>query len=167
MGYTQWVPCGQKGQYSWPPTEWSKLEQLPLDPGRLTITLRESGTKPNFGRPTRADQWPQVQFLIASLLRHSVLPKGLRSAAFEALADVPGVEVLPGRTDAAWARGLRYPVRGPGRYPWASGRRVLLFDAKSYQYLGQRERLTIDGTTYDQWSHVAAEGVVDRVFQRP
>lgn len=119
LGHTQWVPPAQKGQYSWPPTEWSKLEKLPLDPARLTIVLRESGTKPDFGRKTRADEWPMVQFFLAGLLRDSVLPKGLRSAAFEALAAVPGVEVLPDRTEfnGHTAIGVRYvgPRGTPGR----------------------------------------------------
>ncbi|MGX1475552.1 UNVERIFIED_CONTAM: hypothetical protein RKD50_004360 [Streptomyces canus] len=167
LGHTQWVPPAQKGQYSWPPTEWSKLERLPLDPGRLTITLRESGTKPDFGRPTRADEWPMVQFLLSGLLRAPVLPKGLRSAAFEALAAVPGVQVLPGRTDVDGraAVGVRYV--GPAGTPWASWGRVLLFDATSYQYLGLRERVTAGGKPYDQYQHVTAQGVVDRVLQRP
>ena len=168
LGHTQWVPPAQKGQYSWPPTEWSKLERLPLDPGRLTVTLRETGTKPDFGRPTRADEWPMVQVFLSGLLRAPVLPKGLRSAAFEALAAVPGVEVLPGRTDVDGraAVGVRY-VGGPAGSPWASGGRVLLFDAKSYQYLGLRERVTAGGKSYDQYQHVTAQGVVDRVLQRP
>jgi hypothetical protein len=168
LGHTQWVPPAQKGQYSWPPTEWSKLERLPLDPRRLTITLRESGTKPDFGRPTRADEWPMVQIFLSGLLRAPVLPKGLRSAAFEALAAVPGVEVLPGRTDVDGraAVGVRY-VGGPAGSPWASGGRVLLFDATSYQYLGLRERVTAGGKPYDQYQHVTAQGVVDRVLQRP
>ncbi|MFF1307040.1 CU044_5270 family protein [Streptomyces sp. NPDC058307] len=169
LGHTQWVPPAQKGQYSWPPTEWSKLERLPLDPGRLTITLRESGTKPDFGRPTRADEWPMVQFSISGLLRDPVLPKGLRSAAFEALAAVPGVKVLPGRTEfnGHTAIGVRYV--GPPGTPWADGGRVLLFDAKTYRYLGLRERTTskLTNKAYDQSQYIVADGVVDQVFQRP
>ncbi|MGX1369222.1 hypothetical protein RKD19_004581 [Streptomyces canus] len=167
LGHTQWVQPAQKGRYSWPPSQWSKLEQLPLDPDRLTITLREAGTKPDFGRPTRADEWPEVQIFLSGLLRAPVLPKGLRSAAFEALAAVPGIEVVPGRTkvDGREAIGIRY--RGPAGSPWADGGRLLLFDAKSYRYLGLRERVTARGTSYDQWQHVTAQGVVDRVLQRP
>ncbi|MYT06623.1 MULTISPECIES: CU044_5270 family protein [Streptomyces] len=169
LGYKQWVPPFRKGESTWPPREWSKLEQLPLDPARLTITLREAGTKPDFGRKTRADEWPQIQFFLAGLLRDSVLPKGLRSAAFEALAAVPGVEVLPDRTEfnGHTAIGVRYV--GPRGTPWEKGGRVLLFDAKTYQYLGLRERTTMKLTTkvYDQSQYIVADGVVDRVLQRP
>ncbi|MEV7071411.1 CU044_5270 family protein [Streptomyces sp. NPDC093990] len=169
LGHKQWVPPAQKGEYSWPPREWSKVKKLPLDPARLTIVLRESGTKPDFGRRTRADEWPRIQFYLSGLLGGPVLPKGLRSAAFEALAAVPGVEVLPRRTEFAGhtAVGVRYV--GPPGTPWADGGRLLLFDAKTYRYLGLRERVTEKGTThaYDQSQYIVADGVVDRVFQRP
>ncbi|MFJ9147114.1 CU044_5270 family protein [Streptomyces sp. NPDC102270] len=167
LGRTQWVPPARKGQHSWPPTEWSELEKLPLDPGRLTITLRDMGAKPEFGRPTRADEWPMVQYFISGLLRGPVLPKGLRSAAFEALAAVPGVKVLPGTTDVDGHAAVAVRYTGPAGTPWASGGRVLLFDAESYQYLGLRERVTAGGKSYEQWQHVTAQGVVDRVKQRP
>ncbi|MEU0947353.1 CU044_5270 family protein [Streptomyces canus] len=167
LGHTQWVPAARPGEGTWPPRRWSELEKLPVEPDRLTITLRDMGAKPEFGRPTKADEWPMVQYFISGLLRHPVLPKGLRSAAFEALAAVPGVQVLPGRTDVDGhaAVGVRYV--GAAGTPWASGGRVLLFDAKSYQYLGLRERVGAGGKSYDQWQHVTAQGVVDRVLQRP
>lgn len=46
---------------------------------------------------------------------------------------------------------------------------MLLFDAKTYRYLGLRERTTMKLTTkvYDQSQYIVADGVVDRVFQRP
>ncbi|MGW0417927.1 CU044_5270 family protein [Streptomyces sp. NPDC003015] len=167
LGHTQWVPAAGPGEGSWPPRRWSELEKLPLDPGRLTITLRDMGGDPEFGRPTKADEWPMVQYFIAGLLRDPVLPKGLRSAAFEALAAVPGVKVLPGTTDVDGHAAVAVRYVGPAGTPWASGGRVLLFDAESYQYLGLRERVTAGGKSYEQWQHVTAQGVVDRVKQRP
>ncbi|MFF0015764.1 CU044_5270 family protein [Streptomyces sp. NPDC005374] len=168
LGHTQWVRADRPGEGTWPPRRWSQLEQLPLQPGKLTITLRDMGGDPEYGRPTKADEWPMVQVFLSGLLRAPLLPKGLRSAAFEALAAVPGVEVLPGRTDVDGraAIGVRY-VGGPAGGPWTSGGRVLLFDAKSYRYLGLRERVTAGGKPYDQYQHVTAQGVVDRVLQRP
>ncbi|MFF1721829.1 CU044_5270 family protein [Streptomyces sviceus] len=167
LGRTQWVPAARPGEGSWPPSRWSELKKLPLDPGRLTITLRDMGGKPEFSRPTRADEWPMVQYFISGLLRDPVLPKGLRSAAFEALAAVPGVKVLPGTTDVDGHAAVAVRYTGPAGTPWASGGRVLLFDAESYQYLGLRERVTAGGKSYEQWQHVTAQGVVDRVKQRP
>jgi hypothetical protein len=71
------------------------------------------------------------------------VPKGLRSATYEALATVPGIKVLPGETttDGRADIGIQYP--------------------------GKRVQRTAGGTTYDQWSYVAASAVVDRVMQRP
>ncbi|MFC8358880.1 CU044_5270 family protein [Streptomyces griseorubiginosus] len=169
LGHKQWVPPFKKGESTWPPTQWSKLKKLPLDPARLTIVLRDGPLKPDFGRKTRADQWGSIQFYLSGLLRNSVLPKGLRSAAYKALAAVPGVQVLPGRTEfnGHSAIGVRYV--GPSGTPWEDGRRVLLFDAKTYQYLGLRERTEIKFTkrVVEQSQYIVASGVVDRVFQRP
>lgn len=166
LGHTQWVPADRPGQGTWPPSRWSELKQLPLQPGRLTITLRDMGGKPEYGRPTKADEWPMVQYFLSGLLRRPVLPKGLRSAAFEALAGVPGIKVLPGRIEVEGRAAVGVLYKGPAGSSWGSGR-FLLFDAKTYQYLGVRERATVNGTAYEQWSYLAASAVVDRVFQRP
>lgn len=167
LGNTQWVPKDRPGQRSWPPRRWSQLKRLPTDPGRLTIALRDVSGKPDYGRPTKADEWPMIHFFLYGLLRAPVLPKGLRPAAFEALATVPGVKVLPGRTDADGRAGIGIQYVGPPGTPWAEGGPVLVFDAKTYQYLGMRDRRTAGDKTYEQWSYVAAHGVVDQVMQRP
>ncbi|MET7451771.1 CU044_5270 family protein [Streptomyces sp. NPDC005574] len=167
LGRAQWVPVDQPGQSSWPPRRWSELKRLPTDPDRLTVTLRDMGGKPDFGRPTRADEWPMIHVFLSGLLRAPVLPKGLRPAAFEALATVPGIKVLPGRTDGGGRAGIGVQyVGGPGT-PWADGGPVLVFDARTYRYLGMHDRRTAGSETYEQWSYVAADAVVDRVRQRP
>jgi hypothetical protein len=167
LGHTQWVPADRPGQGSWPPRRWSELKRLPTDPDRLTITLRDMGGTPDFGRRTRADEWPMIHVFLSGLLRAPVLPKGLRPAAFEALATVPGIKVLPGRTDAGGRAGVGVQYVGKPGTPWADGGPVLVFDARTYRYLGMRDRRTAGGTTYEQWSYVAADAVVDRVRQRP
>ncbi|MFJ1969420.1 CU044_5270 family protein [Streptomyces sp. NPDC087903] len=167
LGRTQWVPPYRPGQSDWPPRRWSEQKRLPTDPDRLTITLRDAGNKPDFGRPTRTDEWPIVHFFLYGLLRAPVLPEGLRSAAFEALATVPGIKVLPGRTDGDGRAGIGIQYVGKPGTPWASGGPVMVFDAKTYQYLGMRNRRTAGAHTYEQWSYVAAHAVVDRVMRRP
>jgi len=167
LEHTQWVAPYQPGQRDWPPRRWSQLKQLPTDPDKLPIALREVGGKPDYDRPIKADEWPIVQVFLSGLLRAPVLPKGLRPAAFEALAAVPGVKVLPGRTDVDGRAGIGVQYVGPSGTPWANGGLVLVFDAKTYQYLGRRDRRTAGGKTYEQWSYVATHAVVDRVMQRP
>ncbi|CAL9659316.1 hypothetical protein SUDANB108_06945 [Streptomyces sp. enrichment culture] len=169
LGRAQWVPPDQPGQRAWPPRRWSQLKQLPTEPDKLSIALRDVTGKPDYSRPVKADDWPKVHTFLSGLLRAPVLPKGLRPAAFEALATVPGVEVLPGRTDVDGRAGISIRYVGPPEAPWADGKQVLIFDAKTYQYLGMRDQREGKhaATTYEQWSYVAARGVVDRVGQRP
>jgi hypothetical protein len=167
LEHTQWVPADQPGQSVWPPRRWSQLEQLPADPAKLPIALRDMSPKPDYSRPTRPDEWPMVHFFLTGLLRAPVLPEGLRPAAFEALATVPGVSVLPGQTDADGRTGIGIQYVGKPGTPWSDGGPVLVFDARTYRYLGLRDKRTAGGVTYEQWSYVAANGVVDRVRQRP
>ncbi|MEU6377467.1 CU044_5270 family protein [Streptomyces sp. NPDC046909] len=167
LEHTQWVPPDRPGQSSWPPRRWSQLEQLPTDPAKLTITLRDMGAKPSYDRPTRPDEWPMVHFFLYGLLRTPALPEGLRPAAFEALATVPGIKLLPNETDADGRTGIGIQYVGKPGTPWADGGPVLVFDAKTYRYLGMRDRRQAGSVTYEQWSYVAADGVVDRVMQRP
>ncbi|MFI1360327.1 CU044_5270 family protein [Streptomyces sp. NPDC020898] len=166
LGNGNWVPPFQSGESIWPPNRWSELKQLPTDPVELPIALRGLLRKPDPDRPLRADEWPLVQFGLSGLLRKAVLPKGLRPAAFEALATVPGIKVLPGQTDAEGRTGLGIQYVDPST-PWGDGKQVLVFDAKTYQYLGMRDQRREGGTTYEQWSYLAVDGVVDRVMQRP
>ncbi|WP_030665070.1 hypothetical protein [Streptomyces cellulosae] len=88
-----------------------------------------------------------VQFFLSGLLRAPVLPKGPRPAAFEALASVPGVDGLPGQTDADGRAGIGIRYVGRPGTPWAAGEQVLVFDAKTYLYLGMRDRRTAGAQT--------------------
>ena len=164
LGRKQWVPVFVPGQGTWPPTKWTELEQLPTDPRKLLITLRDMGGKPDYSKPMKTGDWPMVQYFLSGLLRTPALPQGLRSAAYEALATVPGIKVVPGQKDADGRAGIgiRFvPAPGASRSP------LLVFDAKTYRYLGMRDQRTAGGKTYEQWSYVAASGVVDRVMERP
>ncbi|MFJ6896924.1 CU044_5270 family protein [Streptomyces hokutonensis] len=164
LGHKQWVPVYGPGQGTWPPSKWSELKLMPTDPRKLAIDLRDMGGKPDYSKPMKTGDWPMVQYFLSGLLRTPVLPQGLRSAAYEALATVPGIKVVPGQKDADGRAGIgiRFvPAPGASRSP------LLVFDAKTYRYLGMRDQRTAGGKTYEQWSYVAASGVVDRVRERP
>jgi len=167
LGHKQWVPVFVPGQSTWPPTKWTDLEQLPTDPRKLVITLRDMGGKPDYSKPMKAADWPMTQVFVSGLLRAPVLPKGLRSAAYEALAAVPGMKVLPHQKDADGRVGVGIQYVGPAGTPWANGGPVMVFDARTYRYLGMHDRRTAGGTRYEQWTYIAASAVVDRVMQRP
>ncbi|WP_405841839.1 CU044_5270 family protein [Streptomyces sp. NBC_01518] len=167
LGRKQWVPVFAPGEGTWPPTKWTELAQLPTDPRKLVITLRDMGGKPDYSKPMRAADWPMTQVFVSGLLRAPVLPKGLRAAAYEALATVPGIKVLPHQKDADGRVGIGIQYVGSPGTPWGKGGPVLVFDPKTYRYLGMHDRRTAGGTTYEQWTYIAASAVVDRVMQRP
>lgn len=130
LGQKQWVPVYAPNQTNWPPTRWTLLKQLPTDPAKLLIALRGGPEKADYNRPMKAADWPITQFFVASLLRTAVLPKGLRSAAYEALATVPGVKVLPDQKDGDGRVGIGIQYVGPPEPPgrraagsWSSTRR--------------------------------------------
>lgn len=130
LGRKQWVPVFAPGEGTWPPTKWTELAQLPTDPRKLVITLRDMGGKPDYSKPMRAADWPMTQVFVSGLLRAPVLPKGLRAAAYEALATVPGIKVLPHQKDADGrvGIGIQYvgspePPGGRAARSWSSTRR--------------------------------------------
>ncbi|WP_031478043.1 CU044_5270 family protein [Streptomyces bicolor] len=149
----------------WPPREWSKLEKLPTDPEKLIPRIVGSGTSGKSIDDFTAWDWYDAYFMLGELLKWPVLPEGLRPAAYEALALVPGVKVTPGVEDSAGRTGvgISYPEHASekGKY--------LIFDPESYEFLGFRaERTSRSGEkTYIQLSHVVEWAIVDRLRQQP
>ncbi|MFE1949597.1 CU044_5270 family protein [Streptomyces sp. NPDC059524] len=164
LGHVIWEEPMQKGESVWPPREWSKLKKLPTDPEQLASAVIGVGRP---GKPTSEfteDDWYMAYFLLGELLKWPLLPQGLRPAAYEALALVPGVRRVDGVTDSAGRTGVGIASADPharGRY--------LIFDPKTYEFLGFRdERTSKSGDkTYVQVSHVVDWAIVDRLRQRP
>ncbi|MEU8955754.1 CU044_5270 family protein [Streptomyces sp. NPDC048518] len=163
LGKVMWEEPMGKGEGVWPPRRWAELKKLPTDPEKLVpaIVSMGSGDTP-ISALTEDDRW-QAYFLLGELLKAPTLPEGLRAAAYEGLALVPGVKTVEGVEDSAGRPGvgIAYPSQFKGRY--------LIFDPKSYAFLGFRdERVSRDGkTTYTQLSHTVEWAVVDKVRQRP
>ncbi|CAM5230479.1 hypothetical protein SALBM135S_08309 [Streptomyces alboniger] len=163
LGKTMWEEPLEKGEEVWPPRRWDELKKLPTDPAKLVPAIVSGGTsdKP-VSELTKDERW-QAYFLLGELLKAPALPEGLRAAAYEGLALVPGVKTVEGVKDSAGRTGvgIAYPGHFKGRY--------LIFDAKSYAFLGFRdERISRDGKrTYIQLSHTVEWAVVDKVRQRP
>ncbi|MET9966084.1 CU044_5270 family protein [Streptomyces sp. NPDC006356] len=157
-------PMGKK-ESVWPPREWSKLERLPTDPEKLIPRIIGAGTSDTSIDDFTAWDWYDAYFMLGELLKWPVLPEGLRPAAYEALALVPGVKVTPGMEDSAGRTGvgISYPKHASekGKY--------LIFDPESYEFLGFRdERTSRSGKkTYIQLSHVVDWAIVDRLKQTP
>ncbi|MFH8562860.1 CU044_5270 family protein [Streptomyces sp. NPDC017988] len=166
LGREMWEERAGKGGGVWPPRKWSELKKLPQDPEKLVSAILTPGGSDDrsVGDLTGFDRF-QAYFLLGELLKNPVLPQGLRPAAYEALALVPGVRTIPGVKDSAGRAGVgvAYTERGAreGAY--------LIFDPASYEFLGFRdERISASGKKkYIQLSHVVDWGIVDRVRQRP
>ncbi|WP_030594723.1 CU044_5270 family protein [Streptomyces anulatus] len=167
LGREMWEEPGGKGSGIWPPRKWSELKKLPQDPEELVLAILSSGSRPDGRSISDLDELNQYEayWLLGELLKNPVLPRGLRPAAYEALAHVPGVKTIPGVKDSAGRTGVGIAHTGRGSYK----SKYLIFDPVSYEFLGFRdERTSASGKeTYAQLSHVVDWGIVDRVRQRP
>ncbi|MEV8022066.1 CU044_5270 family protein [Streptomyces sp. NPDC086554] len=165
LGRVIWEKPLEKGEGVWPPREWSKLKKLPTDPKKLIPKIIGVGTSSKPISDFTKHDWYDAYFMLGELLKWPVLPQGLRPAAYEALALVPGVTAIPGVKDSAGRTGvgISYP-----KSPFAKGK-YLIFDPESYEFLGFRdERTSASGDkTYIQLSHVVDWAIVDRLKQRP
>ncbi|MEU4969035.1 CU044_5270 family protein [Streptomyces smyrnaeus] len=164
-GNVIWEEPMKDGGSVWPPREWSKLKKLPTDPEKLVPAIVSArGTTDQSIDDLSGFDWFRAYFLLGELLKHPVLPPGMRAAAYEALALVPGVKAIPGVKDSAGRPGVGIAYTGQG----AQKGSYLIFDAESYEFLGFRsEGSTASGRTYVQLSHTVEWAIVDRLKQRP
>ncbi|SCK09838.1 hypothetical protein H181DRAFT_00503 [Streptomyces sp. WMMB 714] len=163
-----WVPPLGRQESTWPPPGWEAKENLPQDPVELIRYLAKghpgAAEKPKSLAEIEKAEWMQLQFLLKGLATSSVEPEGLRPAAFDALAKVPGMRATAGVKD-----GEGDPAVGV----WFDHRfhkdQMLVIDEDSHEYLGDRAvRTTLNKKkSYDQFIHVDDFGVVDKVKQRP
>ncbi|MFF9158382.1 CU044_5270 family protein [Streptomyces sp. NPDC014846] len=165
LGRVIWEEPLGKNEGVWPPREWSKLKKLPTDPEKLIRGIISLGRSDKPIDAFTAWDWYDAYFMLGALLKWPVLPDGLRPAAYEALALVPGVTATPGMKDSAGRTGvgISYPRESSEK------NRYLIFDPESYEFLGFRdERTSRSGKeTYIQLSHVVEWAIVDRLRQRP
>ncbi len=167
LGREMWEEPAGKGGGVWPPRKWSELKKLPQDPEKLTLAIVSLGSRTDDRSVSDLDKLERFEayWLLGELLKSPVLPQGLRPAAYEALALVPGVRTIPGVKDSAGRTGVGIAHTGRG----LSEGRYLIFDPSTYEFLGFRdERISASGERkYIQLSHVVDWGIVDRVKQRP
>ncbi|MFE1011745.1 CU044_5270 family protein [Streptomyces sp. NPDC058794] len=167
LGREMWEEPADEGGGVWPPRKWSELEKLPQDPEELVLAIISLGSRADDRPISDLDEHERFEayWLLGELLKNPVLPQGLRPAAYEALALVPGVRTIPGVKDSAGRTGVGIAHTGRGSYEG----KYLIFDPTSYEFLGFRdERISASGKKkYIQLSHVVEWGIVDRVKQRP
>ncbi|WP_151770819.1 CU044_5270 family protein [Streptomyces abyssomicinicus] len=167
LGREMWEEPEGKGGGVWPPRKWSELKKLPQDPEKLISAIISLGSRADdrsVGDLDASERF-EAYWLLGELLKNPVLPEGLRPAAYEALALVPGIRTIPGVKDSAGRTGVG--IASTER--WSHEGKYLIFDPASYAFLGFRdERISASGKQkYTQLSHVVDWGIVDRVRQRP
>ncbi|MBH5336409.1 CU044_5270 family protein [Streptomyces pactum] len=167
LGREMWEEPEEGGGGVWPPRKWSELKKLPQDPEQLVLAIISLGSRPDGRSISDLDKLDRYEayWLLGELLKNPVLPQGLRPAAYEALALVPGIKMIPGVKDSAGRTGVGIASTERG----SAESKYLIFDPVSYEFLGFRdERISASGKkTYIQLSHVVDWGIVDRVRQRP
>lgn len=157
----------------WPPAEWATLQKFPTDPEKLILYL--AGSK--HGKLRKLSdityQWGLLRFKLTELLEKvPAMPEGLRPALFEALGMVPGVKVVPNQTDAAGRPGVAVTYDNPAHPDGGqSSGDYLVFDAKTYEFLGFHDTVTTGSgkhkTVLSQFAYIDDWTILDSSEQRP
>ena len=142
----------------WLPLTYEQIQQLPTDPARLTEVLSERlyAGQPMGSCPippgldvaavrcphrpvTDGDRFVAIVFLVT----HYPLPAELRSALYQALTRLDGIELTGEVTDLAGRRGVGITSSSPdpSRVPRRS---VLIFDPATGRLLGSRSVLAAE-----------------------
>jgi hypothetical protein len=112
--------------YAWP--------TLPTQPAALLDAL-ERLLRAERPRPTPADLPADVFKVVSGGLLFDAVPPALRSALFEVLAHLPGVQLLGWRRDPLDRRGIAITIK-PVRPGHQNTREVMLFDPNRAEELG-------------------------------
>jgi hypothetical protein len=175
----------------WLPMTYEQIVELPTDPVRLTDALserlyagqpmasckepadwdRRSPLGPCPHRPvTDVDRFGAIVFLVT----HYPLPSGLRSALYQALTRLDGVELTGEVTDLAGRRGVGVTIGPPDEEELVPQRSVLIFDPATGRLLGSRSVLAAEvpgwrltpGTVMEETAFLEMS-VVDSPTTRP
>jgi hypothetical protein len=168
----------------WLPMTYEQIIELPTDPAQLSDVLSERiyagqpvGSCPvPLGPDGRCPHTPVTDLdrygAIVFLLTHYPLPAQLRSALYQALTRLDGIELIGEVTDLAGRRGVGVTI-GPTEKKLPR-RTVLIFDPATGRLLGTRSVLAADvpgtrlppGTVMEEAAFVEMS-VVDSPTTRP
>lgn len=159
------VPVDVKpGKAGWDVSSfYNHVRTLPTDADAMYDYL--ATTAPKYG----GDDKNQAMFvLVGDLLRDSIVPPKQSAALFRAVARIPGVTTVEGVKDATGRPGVaiaRTDPYNPLRDEW-------IFDAKTHEFLGEREVATKDNAgvkkgTVTADTAVLRRAIVDKAGERP
>ncbi|WP_329255569.1 CU044_5270 family protein [Streptomyces sp. NBC_01478] len=157
-------PDVKPGKAGWDVSSfYNNVRTLPTDADAMYDYLAKSALK--YG----GQEQNQAMFvLVGDLLRNSIVPPEQSAALFRAVARIPGITTVEHVVDAEGRPGVaiaRTDPDNPLRDEW-------IFDAKTYEFLGEREVATKDNAgvkkgTVTANTAVLRRAVVDRAGQRP
>lgn len=177
--------CGD-GDWGHPTPRW--IDGLPREPEELLERLREdtgwlprapqkepgeTASKP--GRIKLDDTWQQAfakwndsraLWLVAAALRSGLLPADVRSALYEALALMPGIEITEDQANLDGRKGtaIGMPLRGGVRLD-------IIVDYETGDFIGERQVATEDNRQFEPGTVLTFTtfdtAIVDEIGQRP
>jgi hypothetical protein len=140
----------------WLPMTYEQIVELPTDPAQLSDVLSERlyAGQPNgscstpLGPDGRCPHRPVTDedrfAAIVFLLTNYPLPAQLRSALYQALTRLDGIELTGEVTDLAGRRGVGVTIGPPEEEKLYKRRMVLIFDPATGRLLGSRSVLAAD-----------------------
>ncbi|GGV13456.1 hypothetical protein GCM10010182_37610 [Actinomadura cremea] len=122
-----------------PPADYASLSKLPTDPDALLKwTYADMG---GLGE-TAEGRYSTAYTMLTAILRDSELPPKVEAALFRAIKKIPDVTLVEGRVDMAGRQAIAL-----GRITEGYLHEEILFDPKTYEYLGERAVAIKDNTT--------------------
>ncbi len=150
-----------------------KLSRLPIEPEVLRLAIENRGGErpPAEASPVDSYRGSATAERLIEILEEPLASPALRAAAFDALAELPGIGFEPDVADVAGRRGEAITwVRDQG-----FGRRIV-FDRRASTVLAQAEMIfdaeaaeypgVPDGTVFRETAYLQS-GIVDAVGERP
>lgn len=163
------APCGGEEQSAgrckggWPNPTPAWVANLPRDSGKMLAALRAEAKRA--GDPFHGSRDAQAVMRVGQMLDRGPVPAGVRAAIYNALAQMPGIEITEKQVNLDGRTGTAFGV------PGGKLRIDVIVDPETGEYLGQRGVLTKKewgvkpGTVMN---HTAVTtGVVDKMGQRP
>ncbi|GHD17536.1 hypothetical protein GCM10010313_46980 [Streptomyces violarus] len=116
---------------------WRFLVTLPGDPDRMMRRIREEHAIGDIKGETPAERdWREIHVLYRSVL----IPSNVQAGLFRALAKIPDARVTKGVKDPLGRTAISVSVHYAKRTAsGAQGTQEILFDPKTYAYLGEAE----------------------------
>jgi hypothetical protein len=140
------------------------METLPTDPDQLLAALKVAiAPDLKYAKAKHATADDVLWAALTGLAMQPVLPPKLAAAIYQAAAKVPGITLVKDTTDAAGRHGIGVSHHVPDVDPVTQ---TWIFDPKTYQYLGERDVNTKDGSAHGLTA-ILGRGVVDQVGQLP